>query len=209
MHSIFIIEDDPSYRYMMELILQMEGFGVRTAADGQAGLARLREERPDLILCDIMMPLMDGYLLLETIKGDPTLEDIPFIFVTALGDRRDVRLGMTAGADDYLPKPFTAEELLAAVTSRLHRHETIKSSRDSSLLKEQSFLCQKLTKRELEVLLLVGQGDSSKRIADRLGICQKTIEVHRANLMRKLDVTNAVGLARWAVIAEQVPEQIS
>jgi DNA-binding NarL/FixJ family response regulator len=205
MYSIVIIEDDPSYCSMMELILQMEGFDVRTSPDGQTGLALVREKRPDLILCDIMLPGMDGHSVLEALKGDNTLDDIPFIFVTALVEREQVRSGMSAGADDYLPKPFSADELLAAVTGRIRRREMIKVHYGKSAIhKEQSFLIHKLTRREREVLLMVGQGCTSKGIADRLGVSPKTIEVHRANLMKKLDVTNVAGLARWAVKAEQM-----
>jgi len=203
MYSILIIEDDPSYCSMMELILQMEGFDVRTASDGQSGLALLRDKRPDLILCDIMMPEMDGHSVLAALKGDAALVDIPFIFVTAMGEREQVRGGMSAGADDYLPKPFTAAELLAAVTGRIRRHEMIRMQYDKpSFQEEQSFLRNKITRRERQVLLMVGQGSTSKEIAERLGVCPKTVEVHRANLMKKLDVSNAAGLARWAVIAD-------
>jgi DNA-binding NarL/FixJ family response regulator len=203
MCSILIIEDDPSYCKMMTLILQMEGFDVFTASDGLSGLALLREKRPDLILCDIMMPGMNGHSVLEALKGDDTLADIPFIFVTAMGERQQVRSGMSAGADDYLPKPFSAEELLAAVTGRIRRHEMIRMHHATSAFhEEQSILRQKITRREREVLLMVGQGATSKEIAERLGVCPKTVEVHRANLMKKLDVFNAAGLARWAVIAE-------
>jgi DNA-binding NarL/FixJ family response regulator len=201
MHSILIIEDDPAYRSMMELILQMEGFDVRTASDGQSGFALLREKRPDLILCDIMMPEMDGHSVLEILKGDDTLLDIPFIFVTALGERQQVRGGMSAGADDYLPKPFSADELLAAVTGRIRRHEVIRSQHAKSAFhEEQTILIHKITKREREILVMVGQGATTKEIAERLKVAPKTVEVHRANLMRKLDVTNAAGLARWAFI---------
>lgn len=205
MYSILIIEDDTSYCSMMELILHMEGFEVRTATDGQSGIDLLRDKRPDLILCDIMMPGMDGHSVLEALKRDESLGDIPFIFVTAMGEREHVRSGMSAGADDYLTKPFTADELLAAVIGRIRRRELIKMHNGkSSFHKEHSFLRQNITKREREVLLLVGKGATSKMIAEQLGVTQKTIEVHRANLMKKLDVTNAVGLARWAVIAEQM-----
>ena len=205
MYSIVIIEDDPSYCSMMELILNLEGFDVRIAPDGQSGLALAREKRPDLILCDIMMPGMDGHSILEALKGDNTLDDIPFIFVTALVEREQVRSGMSAGADDYLPKPFSADELLAAVTGRIRRREMIKVHNGKSAIhKDQSFLIHKLTRREREVLLMVGQGCTSKGIAERLGVSPKTIEVHRANLMKKLDVTNVAGLTRWAVVAEQM-----
>lgn len=207
MYSILIIEDDPAYISMMEVILQMEGFDVRIATDGSSGLALLRQKRPDVILCDIMMPDMDGHRVLEAVKGERALADIPFIFVTALGERADVRLGMSAGADDYLSKPFSAFELLAAVTGRIRRHAMIhQKRRESDFQEERAVLRQKITRREREVLLMVGKGSTSRAIADRLGVCLKTVEVHRANLMNKLDAPNAATLARWAVIAEQMED---
>jgi len=204
MHSILIVEDDPVYVNIMETILQNEGFEVRTASDGQTGLAMLREQRPDVILCDIMMPDMDGHMILETLKGERALADIPFIFVTAMGDRADVRLGMSAGADDYLSKPFSAFELLAAVIGRIRRHEMIHQNFREANYKEEKAILQKITRREREVLLMVGKGFTSRDIAGRLGVCLKTVEVHRANLMNKLDAGNAATLARWAIIAEQM-----
>lgn len=205
MYSIVIIEDDPSYISMMDVILQMEGFDVRSASDGQSGLGLLRERRPDLILCDIMMPGVDGHSILDTLKGDDTLADIPFIFVTAMGERTDVRRGMSAGADDYLPKPFSADELLAAIFGRIRRHEMILQQLDKApFLEEYTFLCKKLTKREREVLLMVGQGATSREIADSLGVGIKTVEVHRANLMNKLGASNAATLARWAFITQRM-----
>ena len=205
MHSILIIEDDPSICSNMELILRMEGFEVRTAANGVAGLASIVEKRPDLVLCDILMPEMDGHMLLAVLRNDGTLTDIPFIFVTALGERADVRSGMAAGADDYLPKPFSAQELISAVTGRLHRLDSIRlhSSR-TDFQKELAILRQRISPRELEVLLFVGVGATSRNIAEHLGISLRTVEVHRSSLMNKLDVANAAMLARWAIIAEQM-----
>lgn len=205
MYSILVIEDDPSICSNIELILQMEGFDVCIAADGRSGLAKVRDKRPDLILCDIMMPEMDGHTFLEVLKRDSNHAGISFIFVTALGDRADVRRGMSAGADDYLTKPFSAEELVAAVTSRLQRLETIRlHSGKSAYQKEQAVLRQQISAREREVLLLVGKGATSKEIAECLGISLRTVEVHRSNLMRKLNAANAATLARWAGIAEQM-----
>jgi DNA-binding response OmpR family regulator len=125
MYSILVIEDDASYRSVMEVILQMEGFEVRTASDGPSGLALIREKRPDLVLCDIMMPEVDGHFVLEALKHKKTDADIPFVFVTGRADRADVRLGMSAGADGYLTKPFSAEKLLVAVTNGICRTEMI------------------------------------------------------------------------------------
>lgn len=205
MYSILILEDDDSLSNNMELILKMEGYAVRIAGNGQDGIAMVRAERPDLILCDILMPLMDGHTFLDLLKSEGALADIPFIFVTALDDRTDVRRGMSAGADDYLTKPFTAEELVTSVTGRLLRLEMMRSKNSRAIFnKEHEFLRQRISARELEVLLLVGRGATSREIAKRLGISLRTVEVHRANLMNKLDAVNAAMLARWAVIAEQM-----
>lgn len=202
MYSILIIEDDVPICSNMQLILQMEGFHVRTACSGPAGIELVGKERPDLILCDIMMPAVDGLTVLETLKRDE-YADIPFIFVTALGERADVRRGMAAGADDYLTKPFSAEELVAAVTGRLHRMERIRlSGRKAAFQEEYAILSHSVSAREREVLLLVGSGATSREIAEQLGISLRTVEVHRANLMSKLDAGNSAMLARWAVIAE-------
>lgn len=203
MSSILIIDDDPSCIDMMETILYMEGFDVRSASDGQSGLSLTRETRPDLILCDIMMPNMDGHELLKTLNGEPGLSDIPFIYVTALGERIDIRRGMSAGADDYLPKPFSAEELLAAVAGRIHRREKIIQQYVAlDFAKERSILKKRVTAREREILGMVGLGVKSRQIAKCLNISQKTVTAHRANLMKKLGAGNAAALARWAVIAE-------
>lgn len=205
MYSILIIEDDLSICSTMELILNSEGFDVSTADDGASGLARIYEKRPDLILCDVMMPEMDGHTLLDRLKNETTLADIPFIFVTSLGERAEVRRGMSAGADDYLAKPFSAEELVSAVTARLHRFEAMRmNSLKKTFKKELAILRQRISVREKEVLLLVGAGATSREIAERLGIRLRTVEVHRSNLMGKLEAANAAMLARWAVIAEQM-----
>jgi DNA-binding NarL/FixJ family response regulator len=202
-YSILIIEDDAQYRNSMELILKLEGFCVRTADTGIAGIAGGREKRPDLILCDIMMPGMDGHTVLELLQSEKTLADVPFIFVTALNSRAEVRRGMSEGADDYLTKPFSSDELIATVVGRLRKFENIRMHNTRPAFeKSQAILRQQITGREREVLLLVGNGATSKEIADQLGIRLNTVEVHRSNLMKKLNATNAAILARWAFIAE-------
>lgn len=206
MNSILIIEDDNITRMFMQKVLTLAGFNVAVVSDGESGLARLRESRADLVLCDIMMPKMDGYSVLELLKRDSRFTDIPFIFVTALGGREAQRRGMCEGADDYLTKPFTAEELVETVVSRLCRVEMFRHHSDNTPFKDEiATLCTQVTDRESEVLLLVGQGLTSREIAERLDIRLNTVEVHRANLMRKLDAPNAAKLARWAFIAEQIP----
>ena len=202
MTSILVIEDETSYRTSIELILQMEGYDVRTAESGLSGVAMIREKRPDLILCDIMMPGMDGHSVLEIIKGDSAIDDIPFIFVTAMGGRVDVRRGMYEGADDYLSKPFTPEELISTIVGRLQRIQVFHQHNETPDAQEKTIILNKQTsRREREVLVLVGDGRTSREIAERLGIRINTVEVHRANLMRKLEAVNSASLAQWAAIA--------
>ncbi|MGF1492294.1 MAG: EAL domain-containing protein [Microcoleaceae cyanobacterium] len=121
MQKILVIEDEPVVRTNLEAILQLSDYEVVSAEDGQQGLELAQKHMPDLIICDIMMPVLDGHLVLNAIRKMPATEDIPFIFLTAKADRSDVRQGMDLGADDYLIKPFTPEEVLAAVEARLNR----------------------------------------------------------------------------------------
>jgi DNA-binding NarL/FixJ family response regulator len=205
MNSILIIEDDASYRVSIARILQLEGFDVCSAENGVAGIAMIRGKRPDLILCDIMMPGLDGHDVLEYLKNDGANSDIPFIFVTALNERAEVRRGMAKGADDFLTKPFSAEELVAAVRGRLRRVEMFRRQEEPPVFQDEfAVLSRQITARERQVLVLVGQGATSREISEQLGIRINTVEVHRANLMKKLHATNAAHLARWAVIAEQM-----
>src|SRR5215471_16421752 len=122
MKKILVIEDEAETRDNLVLMLEMEGFKPFSAPNGRTGVAVAKRERPDVILCDVSMPQLDGYGVLEALRADETTVSIPFIFLTARGDKKDVRAGMNLGADDYLTKPATAEEVLAAIAARLERH---------------------------------------------------------------------------------------
>lgn len=205
MYTILVIEDDVTICNNIELILQMEGFVVHTAVNGKDGISKALATQPDLILCDILMPGMNGHTVLEGLKCERALADIPFIFVTALDARTDIRRGMAAGADDYITKPFSADELISAVMGRIQRHKTIRSlSIKAAFVEEFSCLTHQITSREREVLQMVGRGATSRDIAECFGISLRTVEVHRSNLMKKLNATNAASLTRWAIIAEQM-----
>jgi two-component system sensor histidine kinase/response regulator len=119
MNKILVIEDEEAVRANLVELLDAEGFQVLSAADGQAGVSLAREHLPDIILCDIMMPGLDGYGVLEALRQDPATATLPFVFLSARADRSDMRQGMNLGADDYLTKPFTREELLQALSTRL------------------------------------------------------------------------------------------
>lgn len=204
-YSILIVEDDPFLCKNMGLILQMEGFSVRTALDGATAVSIAREQKPDLILCDILMPGMNGHTVLEHLKNDENLADILFIFVTALSDNAEIRRGMLAGADDYLTKPFSTEDLLSSVRGRLDKLAAQRKRMGSTGHSvEEGIIRSRISKREREVLILVGHGLTTKEIADKLFISPKTVDVHRSRLMKKLNAINAVVLARWADIAERM-----
>ena len=110
MTTILLIEDNASFRRNIAQILTIEGFEVITAEDGRAGLERARERLPNLILCDIMMPVMGGFDVLAQLRADAATASVPFIFLTAKGEMPDLRQGMSLGADDYLAKPVDSVE---------------------------------------------------------------------------------------------------
>jgi DNA-binding NarL/FixJ family response regulator len=187
--TILVIEDEPRTRANLVTILEMEGYRVLVAADGRAGLEQARQQRPDVILCDVMMPELDGYGVLQALRDDPATAATPFIFLTAKGERIDVRAGTDRGADDYLTKPASATDLLSAVAARLKR-ERQRPPPDFRLDFSSAVPLQKLglTPREAEVLLWVAQGKSNVDIATILGTTENTVKKHLQNLFEKLGV---------------------
>jgi DNA-binding response OmpR family regulator len=121
MNKVLVIEDDEPCRINILELLEAEEFDVVGAADGRAGLHLARTCLPDLVICDILMRELDGYGVLSELRQDPLTATIPFIFLTASADQRDLRRGMDLGADGYLTKPFTRAELLEIVTTQLER----------------------------------------------------------------------------------------
>lgn len=119
MKKILLIEDDTVLRENTAELLELAGYSMLTAADGKKGIEVAIEHRPDVIVCDIMMPETDGYGVLKALSRDPVTQKIPFIFLSAKTERKDVRKGMELGADDYLTKPFEEAELIGAIESRI------------------------------------------------------------------------------------------
>lgn len=123
--KILVIEDEQGIRENIQELLEAKGFNVRTAANGKLGLHEAQDFLPHLVICDVMMPKMDGFKLLEMVRKTPSIQNVPFIFLTARIDKTDIRKGMELGADDFLTKPFTYKELLSAVETRLKRQNKI------------------------------------------------------------------------------------
>lgn len=126
---ILVIEDDVSLReFMIKYFLEKEGYHVITAENGEIGLEKAKQELPDLIICDIMMPKMNGYEVIQALHEYTPTARIPFIFLTAMSDRANIRDGMNLGADDFLTKPFVSQELITAVKKRLQKKESDESA---------------------------------------------------------------------------------
>lgn len=127
MTTILLIEDNDVIRTNTAEILTLTGYAVQTAENGKVGVEKALENRPDLVICDIMMPVLDGYGVLHIFNKNPQLSGIPFIFLSAKIERSDFRKGMDLGADDYLTKPFEESELLSAIEGRLNRFQHIET----------------------------------------------------------------------------------
>jgi class 3 adenylate cyclase len=141
--KILVIDDESGIRNNILLMLKVERFAAVGAENGRVGLDMARSYLPNLILCDVNMPEMDGFQVLEALRADERLADTPFVFLTALDDRANQRRGMNLGADDYLTKPFTRNELMAAVTARLRKHETSSQALTTRLLSEKNALTER------------------------------------------------------------------
>lgn len=126
MKNILLIEDNKEVRENTAEILELAGYDVSTAVDGKKGVEAVNKKKPDLIICDIMMPVLDGYGVLHLLGKNEETANIPFIFLTAKTERGEIRKGMEMGADDYITKPFDKIELLNAIDSRLKKAESIK-----------------------------------------------------------------------------------
>lgn len=196
--TILIIDDQPDLLEAVTSMLEVVGFRVVSASNGRAGLAAARAERPDLVLCDVTMPGFNGHQVLEALRGDATTAAVPFIFLTALGDRSDLRTGMNLGADDYLTKPAAPQEIVQAMEARLNRqriqdrrleHERANPPPEFSLRSPEPLRGLGLTPREAEVLFWVAQGKTNAEVGIILGMSDRTANKHLEHVFKKLGVS--------------------
>ena len=189
MKKILIIEDEPEMRRNITTILRLEGFAPVAAENGRAGVEVAAKEKPDLILCDVMMPELDGYGVIKTLHNEPATMNIPFIFLTAKGERTDIRSGMNLGADDYLTKPVDKNDLLRAIKMRLARAEQLSRREFTPNFDSAEPLVKLgLSPRVAEVLLWVAQGKTNGDIAQILGISESTVKKHLLDIFQTLSV---------------------
>lgn len=195
MKTILVIEDEAQIRQNIAALLKLEGYRVLEASDGRLGTELANSENPDLILCDVAMPDMDGFEVIHAIRRIAALNAVPFIFLTARSHASDVRAGMNLGADDYLPKPFTASELLAAIEARMTRVKSllgatqVQPTFDSTVPLE----ALGLTPSEASVLLWMAQGKGNADIATILECTVGTVKKHAQRIFDKLGVDNRTG----------------
>lgn len=179
---ILAVDDTPENLDILQVRLESQGYAVITAPDGEAGMARVRADRPDLVLLDIMMPKRDGISVVREIKADPELAGIPVILVTAKADTRDVVAGLDAGGDDYLTKPFEHAALMARVRSMLRAKALHDKVQDQARELERQTTEIAAWNRELE-----------KRVAAQVGELERVSRLKRFLPPQVAEIVTASG----------------
>ncbi|MFN3917006.1 MAG: response regulator [Flavobacteriales bacterium] len=163
--KIAVIEDNEDVRENLVELLELTGYQVQAAANGRKGIEVVRSFCPDLILCDVMMPELDGYGVVHILAKDPETASIPFIFLTAKADKIDFRKGMTLGADDYITKPYDDTDLVNAIETRLKKSTLFKSNKSNDSVKNLSDLLEKSNTLKVKAKdKLYHQGDLPKSV---------------------------------------------
>jgi len=212
MKKILVIEDETEMRRNITTLLRYYNYEPIAAEDGRVGVAAARRERPDLILCDVMMPELNGYSVLQALQTDPALVRIPFIFLTAKGEKDDLRSGMNLGADDYLTKPIANADLVRAIEARLRRSEQqVKREFKPDFSSSEPLVKLGLTRRAAETLLWLAQGKTNPDIATILGISESTIKKHVQEVFDKLGVETrgAAAVRALEVLSAESPGPVA
>ena len=181
--KILCIEDDRETADLLAEDLVERGYEVLLAHDGHEGLAKVLSGEPDLVLCDINMPVLSGFEVLERLKAlAPRVEEVPFVFLTSLRDRENELKGRQLGADDYVTKPIDFDILQSIIEVRLSR----------LAVRRASIPDMDLTEREVETLVWSARGKTSAEIATILGLSKRTVDFHIDNARNKLGVATRI-----------------
>jgi DNA-binding NarL/FixJ family response regulator len=208
MRKILVIEDEPEMRRNITALLRYHDYEPIEAENGRRGVEQARREKPDLILCDVMMPELDGYGVLQELQQDADLALIPFVFLTAKGDKNELRSGMNLGADDYLTKPVANADLVQAIGTRLRRHQQqVQREFKLDFSSAQPLLKLGLTPRAAETLLWLAQGKTNSDIATILDITESTVKKHVQEIFEKLGVeTRSAATVRTLEVLGSLPQ---
>lgn len=200
MKKVLVVDDDDCVLCAVVLGLRRAGFDVTSCSSGAEALTVAERVRPDAILSDIMMPEMDGYAVLHAVRSSLSLRETPFIFLTGKDTMDDLRTGMDYGADDYVPKASSIEELIRAIETRISRHEQLRArapaDAPAGLACSEDLASMGLSKRETEIMLWVAEGKTNEEIGMILGISRATVRTHLQNIFPKLGVENRVAAAQ-------------
>ena len=191
---IAVVDDDPAILRSLGRLLRTNGFDARTYLSAQTLLAEVAVLRPSCIIADLLMPGVGGLQFQQSL-ADAGLS-FPLVFITGRGDIRSSVLAMRHGAIDFLAKPFSDSELFEAVDRALERDRVSRAERTEDAAVQQR--ASSLTLRERDVFVSVLDGLMNKQIAAKLGIAEKTVKIHRARIMRKMEVRSVAQLARIA-----------
>ncbi len=200
--KLLLVDDDPNLILLVRDYLEFRGYEVVTAENGREALEILARELPDMIICDIMMPEMDGYGFVEELRKQNQASWIPVLFLSAKGQSQDRIKGLNLGADVYMVKPFEPEELVAQVESSLKQSGRLIQHGDTGNLNDTMIQVNpsvELTPTEVKVVQLVAKGLANKDIAQQMSLSQRTVESHVSNMLGKTGLNNRTELARWAI----------
>ncbi|TVU55546.1 MAG: DNA-binding response regulator [Arthrospira sp. PLM2.Bin9] len=213
--TLLVVDDDLGTRLSISDYLEMSGYFVISATNGQEALELVEKHQPHLIVTDIAMPEMDGFELVKRVRSQPIFRLLPVIFLTAHTSTEERIRGYQLGCDNYLPKPFELEELGVVIRSLLERSQLIEaewrsrineplSNHTSSSHKRHHFHSLSttnihLTEREKQVLNLLTEGLSNIKIGDSLHLSSRTVEKYVSSLLRKTDSSNRAELVRFAL----------
>ena len=220
---LLLVDDEPGLRTAVKAYLEDEGFLVTTANDGEEGWTTAQTLMPDVVITDVMMPRCDGYGLLKRLRADERLGGTPVIFLTAKGMTADRIAGFQAGADDYIPKPFDPDELVARLRNVVRRQERLLAEAARFADADIGAMAKQITEirsmlgttgggrkpvadvkleftpREASVLQLVAEGMMNKEIARRLETSIRNVEKYVSRLFTKTGTSSRTELVRYAL----------
>lgn len=197
MKKLLIIDDyEPLLEEIVEF-LNLEGYETVSAKNGAEGIQMAQDFLPDLIICDINMPKIDGYQVYKLLQTLPETINIPFIFLTAKVQADDFKKGLKLGVDDYITKPFQIEEILNSIEKVIKKYDRLKNINNKT--NDKIEIKTNLTKREDEILNLICKGLTNNEISDKLFISNRTVGNHRANILLKTDTKNTANLVVFAI----------
>jgi len=201
-NTLLLIDDDPNLVLLVKDYLEMRGYNVVTAKNGRDALKALEKDIPNLIICDVMMPEMDGYAFVKKVRENPQTNWLPILFLSAKGQIQDRVAGLSKGADVYMVKPFEPDELVAQIEASLNQSLRMRQSQGPDVgttVSVQVPFDVELTPTEQRVIQMVAKGMSNREIAESLSVSQRTVESHVSNMLGKTGLHNRTELARWAI----------